>query len=74
MIIAPTSAIHTLFMRFAIDVAFVDREGRVMKMRSTLGPWRCLAAWRGYAAIELPAGTLRDCDVVVGDRLTITPR
>ena len=33
LIIAPSNAIHTFFMRFAIDVAFVSRTGRVLKLR-----------------------------------------
>ena len=33
LVIAPTNAIHTFFMRFAIDVAFVARDGRVLKVR-----------------------------------------
>jgi uncharacterized membrane protein (UPF0127 family) len=74
MIIAPTQAIHTCFMRFPIDVVFVARDGRVVKTRRALRPWRCAAAWRAHAAIELPAGTLQNCDIEVGDLLAITVR
>ena len=69
IIIAPTSAIHTWFMRFEIDVAFVDRDGRVVKTRHSLRPWRVFGALRAFAAIELPAGTLASSGVKPGDTL-----
>lgn len=58
LIIAPTNAIHTFCMRFPIDVAFVARTGRILKIRPDMPPWRIAAAWRGYAVVELPAGAL----------------
>jgi uncharacterized membrane protein (UPF0127 family) len=73
MVIAPTNAIHTWFMRFAIDIVFVNREGRVVKARSAVKPWRMTGALRGYAAIELPAGSLESHDTIRGDLLEISP-
>ena len=57
MILAPCSSIHTFFMQFAIDVAFVDRDGRVVRARRALGPWRIQAALRASAVIELATGS-----------------
>jgi uncharacterized membrane protein (UPF0127 family) len=74
LIIAPTSAIHTFFMRFAIDVAFVRRDGRIVGVRHAMKPWRMAAALGAYAAVELPPGTLADSDTVRGDTLIITAR
>jgi uncharacterized membrane protein (UPF0127 family) len=71
IVIAPTSAIHTWFMRFDIDVAFVDRDGRIMKTRHNLRPWRVFGAFRAFAAIELPAGTLASAGVEPGDTLKV---
>ena len=72
LVIAPTNAIHTFFMRFEIDVAFVTRDGRVVKVRHALPPWRMAAALRGHAVIELPAGALRRTETVPGDVLLVT--
>ena len=72
LIIAPSNAIHTFFMRFAIDVAFLSRTGRVLKIRSGMPPWRLAAAWRGFAVIELAAGALARSDTRAGDTLHIT--
>jgi len=71
MIIAPSNAVHTFFMKFPIDLAFVGRDGRVRKVREAVRPWRMAAALRAYAVIELPAGVLRRTDTVVGDTLVI---
>jgi uncharacterized membrane protein (UPF0127 family) len=71
MIIAPSNAVHTFFMKFPIDLAFVGRDGRVRKVREAVRPWRMAAALRAYAVIELPAGVLRSTDTVVGDTLVI---
>jgi uncharacterized membrane protein (UPF0127 family) len=71
IIIAPTSAIHTFFMRFVIDVAFVNREGRVLKIAHDLKPWRMAASLRGFAVVEMSAGCMRRSGVVVGDRFVL---
>ena len=64
-------AIHTWFMRFAIDVAFVARDGRVVKVRHQLRPWRMSGVMRGYAVIELPSGTLAATDTAAQDILSL---
>jgi len=69
LVISPCLAVHTAFMRFAIDVVFVDRNGCVVRMVRHLTPWRMAAAWRARRVIELPAGELHARDVRVGDRL-----
>src|SRR5262249_39127779 len=71
LILAPTGAIHTWFMRFPIDVAMVRRNGVVVKLRHAVPPWRMVVALRAYATIGLPAGTLARTDTRVGDQLTL---
>jgi uncharacterized membrane protein (UPF0127 family) len=71
LIIAPSSAVHTFFMRFPIDLAFVSREGRVLKLCAGVRPWRISAAWRAFAVIELPVGALNRSDTRTGDMLHI---
>jgi hypothetical protein len=71
MIIAPCSAVHTFFMRFAIDLVFVARDGRVIKVRTAVAPWRIAAALGAFAVIELAAGALRRSHTVRGDLLSL---
>jgi hypothetical protein len=73
LLLAPCCSIHTAFMRFSIDVAFVDRQGQVIRFARELGPWKIAIALRAHAAIEFPAGALRARDVKLGDRLYVRP-
>ena len=69
LILAPCNSIHTFFMKFAIDVAFVDRDGRILRARHAVRPWRLQAALRAFAVVELAAGVLARSDTRAGDRL-----
>ena len=71
MIIAPTNAVHTFFMRFPIDIAFITRDGTIVKACSGVRPWRIAAAFRAYGVVELPAGRLAACDTAAGDVLAV---
>ena|SRR5688572_18201621 len=69
LIIAPCFSIHTMFMRFDIDAVFVDEDGRAVKVVRELSPWRIAVDPSAHAVVELPAGSLRDREVNIGDRL-----
>src|SRR5687768_10188833 len=71
MIIAPCNAIHMFFMRFTIDVVFVDRQGRVLRLYRGVRPWRVRAAIGAFAALELAAGAIDRVEMVRGDGLAI---
>ena len=73
MLIAPTNAVHTFFMRFDIDIAFITRGGTVVKVCRSVRPWRIAAAFGAYGVIELPAGTLAATDTLAGDVLAVVP-
>jgi uncharacterized protein len=66
IILAPTFAVHTFFMKFPIDVLFVAKDGTVHKVRRAVPPGRVAACWRAFATIELVSGRL---DVIAGDRV-----
>jgi hypothetical protein len=72
LLIRPTASIHTFFMRFAIDVVFLDRAGVVLKIVSGLRPWRIAASRRARCALELRAGEARARDLQPGDRLHLS--
>jgi uncharacterized membrane protein (UPF0127 family) len=56
LIIAPTSAVHTWFMRVAIDLVFVSRRGTVTKTCRAVKPWRMAGSLAAFAVIETAAG------------------
>jgi uncharacterized protein len=59
-------------MRFPIDVAFVRRDGRIVKTVAGLRAWRLAASFQAFAAIELPAGTLASTGTRAGDDLRLS--
>jgi uncharacterized membrane protein (UPF0127 family) len=72
LILSPCWTIHTAFMRFPIDVAFVGRDGRVVRVAQDMAPWRVAAAPSASVTIELAAGVLHARDVQVGDQLYLS--
>ena len=59
-----------VFMRFGIDVVFLDRSGKVIRAAAGLRPWRISIAARGATeVVELPLGTIARSETQVGDVL-----
>lgn len=69
LIIKPCADIHTIGMRFPIDVVFVDKKKRVVKIVHGLKPFRLARASKAKAAIELSAGAADRQNIKVGDEL-----
>jgi uncharacterized membrane protein (UPF0127 family) len=70
LLLQPCPSVQTFFMRFPIDVVFLDSHGTVLKVVERLKPWRSAARRRAYATLELPAGEAARVGIAVGDRLT----
>lgn len=69
--IEPCAGVHTLGMRFAIDVVLVDGAMRVLAVQ-TLRPWRLGRLHvDAAAALELPVGAALRCGVSAGDLLAL---
>ena len=72
LIIAPCNSIHMFFMRFPLDIVFVDAQNRVLFMYEGIKPWRLGRIVRGAkSAIELPEGTIAASGTQVGDILSV---
>jgi uncharacterized protein len=67
--IVPCESVHTFFMRFPIDLVYLDRKNRIKKVRDSVGPWRLSACLSAHSVIELPAGTIRNTQTQPGDML-----
>jgi len=74
LVLAPCAAIHTLFMRFPIDVIFVARDGTVAKVCPRIQPWRAAASLGAFAAIELAGGEAVESGTAAGDTLRLSSR
>jgi uncharacterized membrane protein (UPF0127 family) len=73
LVIAPTNAVHTFWMRFDIDVVFVRRDGRVVRVRRDVPPRRVAMALKAFAVIEVQGGSTRRLDIRPGDELRVEP-
>ena len=71
MLIDRAGSVHMFFMRFPIDVVFLDRDRRVVGVRHRLGPWRVAGARRAVAALELRAGAAAAAGIEEGHVLVL---
>jgi uncharacterized membrane protein (UPF0127 family) len=69
--IAPCRGVHTMWMRFAIDVVALDGDGRVIDCVEDMAPWRLrLPRWGTAGVLELAAGTLAAAGTRIGHVIT----
>ncbi len=70
LLISPCQGVHMYWMKYAIDVAMLDKEGRVVELYPNLQPRkRSRMHWNAHYALELPTGTLARTGTEVGDQL-----
>lgn len=67
--ITPCEAIHTIGMKFPIDVVFISRSRKVLKVKEAVPPGRLAICLRAHSVLELPAGTIAASGTAVGDQL-----
>ncbi len=73
LVIDPCTSIHMFFMRFPIDVLYLNRENVVVRAQQKIRPWRIGAIYTRGArfVVELPAGTIAESGVTSGDVVAI---
>lgn len=70
LILNPCSSIHTFFMRFTIDVLFLDKQMRIIKIIQNMPAYRFSPiVWGSQMTIELPAGKIAQSSTQIGDLL-----
>jgi uncharacterized membrane protein (UPF0127 family) len=69
--IAPSNAVHTIGMKFPIDVLFITRTGRVTKRVLQLGPLRIAASLSAFAVLEFAADHPAVAATAVGDEVVV---
>jgi uncharacterized membrane protein (UPF0127 family) len=68
LLFRPARGLHTHFMRFAIDLIYLDERDRVQAVRAAMPPWR-FDGRSAAAVIEANAGTITAADLRVGDQV-----
>lgn len=72
ILIRPSSGVHTMGMKFAIDVIALDRNLRVVKVWPRLRPWRVTSVdLKTHSVLELGPGQIEQCGIEPGDQLAI---
>jgi uncharacterized membrane protein (UPF0127 family) len=66
-------SVHTFFMRMPIDVVFLDRDLRVVKVAARVGPWRVAGAKGARYVIEIAPGRAAELGVAEGAKLAMEP-
>ena len=68
----PLMWMHMFFMRFAIDIVFLDKSNRVLRINHSLKPWRVSSMVFGARrALELEAGAAARSGTIEGDQLEV---
>lgn len=72
LLLTPCNSIHMFFMKFSIDVVFIDRNKKIIRIVENLKPWRLSpVVFMTQSVLELPAGTISKTESQVGDILEI---
>ena len=70
LFLAPCNSVHMCFMRFAIDVVYLDKEYNIIKVVKNLKPWIGLSVCsKAWAVLEMTAGEAERCGCEVGKKL-----
>ena len=69
--IVPCESVHTFFMRFPIDLVYLDKKRRVRKIRPDVPAWRLSLCLTAHSVLELPSGKAAETGTAVGDELSI---
>ena len=67
--IVPCESVHTFFMKFPIDIVYLDKKLKVKKIRHAVPAWRLSACLSAHSVLELPAGAAAQAKTEVGDVL-----
>ena len=67
--IVPCESIHMFFMKFALDVVYLDKQRRVRKTVRSLAPWRLSLCLSAHSVLELPVGIIDSSRTEPGDQL-----
>jgi uncharacterized membrane protein (UPF0127 family) len=71
--IVPCEGVHTFFMKFAIDLVYIDKKHVVRKIVPNVAPWRLSMCLPAHSIVELPAGAIPPGSTCKGDQLAFEP-
>lgn len=73
LLIEPSNGVHTVGMRFAIDVLLLNKQREVLAVYDSMRPFRVTRLdWKAASALELPAGVRVNSGTRIGDKLSVS--
>ncbi len=69
--IVPCEGVHTFFMKFPLDLIYIDRKHLVRKAVANVRPWRLSMCIMAHSILELPAGTIERSGTKCRDQLAL---
>lgn len=72
LLLENTNSVHTFFVRFPLDLAFLNKEMVVVKIVKNLKPW-CISPiiWQAKHTLEMPAGTIEKLGLKEKDKINL---
>lgn len=70
LLIMPCKSIHTMWMKYAIDVVFIDKHGNVTAVYEDIKPWRTASEFSAHSVLELKAGNAEKLNIKKGSFLS----
>ena len=69
MLITPCNSVHTMGMRYKLDIVFLDKSGYVVKVINNLSPFRMAIKYRADSTLELKSNESTRLNIEIGQRL-----
>ena len=69
MLISPCNSVHTVGMRYPLDIVYLDRSLKVVKLVESVKPFRMSGAIKGFSTLELLEGEVKRLDIQLGDQM-----
>jgi uncharacterized membrane protein (UPF0127 family) len=74
LLIDPCTSVHTMFMRFPIDVVYLSEDNHIVKIVPEMPAWRASLGGKGAKRVlEMPPGAAARTNLQPGDQLTFDP-
>ncbi|WP_282109890.1 DUF192 domain-containing protein [Shewanella algicola] len=70
LLIAPCNSVHTFGMKFDIDVVFLDKNNKVVKIKTSVKPARMTSCFGSKKVLELASGSAEYNNISIGDSLS----
>ncbi|MEL0656881.1 DUF192 domain-containing protein [Pseudoalteromonas issachenkonii] len=69
MLIEPCNSVHTMWMKYDLDIIYINKNNEIVKIIKKLKPWKLSVCTAAFKTLELPADTVDYIGLKVGDFL-----